>query len=102
MPLLYARKEVFQWLRQGAKTIDVRKGTPLGGEFAVFQCGPQILKLRIVARESGKLDEIIRADNFLRVIPSADALSNALAYLRGLYPGYDGVFTAYHLEECKR
>ncbi len=101
MPLLYAKKEVFQWLKQGTKTIDVRKGTPLGGEFAVFQCGPEILKLHIVDRQFGKLAEVIRADNFLRVIPSADGWGDALAYLRGLYPGYDGVFTAYHLEECK-
>ncbi len=80
----------------------MRKGTPLNGEFAVFQCGPEILKLRIVCRETGKLDQVIRVDNFLRVIPSAGSLGAALGYLQDIYPDYDGVFTAYHLEACKR
>jgi hypothetical protein len=102
MPLLYAKKEVFQWLKQGKKTIDVRKGVPLRGDFAVFQCGPEIFKMRIVHRESGQLTDVIRADNYLRVIPSAACWGDALAYLRGLCPEYCGVFTAYHLESCNR
>ena len=102
MPLLYVRKEVFQWLKMGTKTIDVRKGSPLRGEFALFQCGPNTLKMRIISCETGKLDEVIRADNFLKVIPSAGCCGDAFEYLRGLYPGYDGVFTAYHLEARER
>ncbi|XHH08467.1 MAG: hypothetical protein ACFCUE_12980 [Candidatus Bathyarchaeia archaeon] len=102
MPLLYARKEVFQWLMQGIKTIDIRKGKPLNGEFAVFQCGPQVLRLRIVGVESGLLVDLVRVDNFLRVIPTAGGLEAALAYVQGLYPGYGGVFTAYFLEGCGR
>ncbi len=102
MPLLYARKEVFHWLTQGLKDIDVRKGKPLSGDFAVFQCGPKILRFRIVGVESGQLSDVVRIDNFLRVIPSADSLTAALAYVQGLYPDYGGVFTAYYLEVCKR
>lgn len=98
MPFLYARKEVFIWLKQGRKTIDIRKGMPKRGEFAVFQCGPEVLRLRIVAREFGGLVEVVRDDDFLCIIPSAGNLGDAIAYVRGLYPGYDGVFTAYHLE----
>ncbi len=98
MPLLYAKTEVFQWLKQGIKTIDVRKGTPMNGEFAVFQCGPKVLRLRIVGVESGRLSEVVRSDNFLQVIPLAGSLDAALAYLRGLYPDCGGVFTAYYLD----
>jgi ASC-1-like (ASCH) protein len=101
MPLLYTKKEVFQWLKDGTKTIDVRKGLPRDGEFAVFQCGPETLKMRIVAHKSGRLSDIIHDDNFLRVIPSATSVGDAWAFLRGLYPGYDEVFTAYYLEACK-
>jgi ASC-1-like (ASCH) protein len=101
MPLLYARKEVFQALKEGKKTIDVRKGKPRGGEFAVFQCGPEVLKLRIVGVESGLLSELVRGDNFLQFVPWAGSLGEALEYVHGLYPDCSGVFTAYHLETLK-
>lgn len=97
MPLLYARKEVFNWLKQGKKTIDVRKGNPQRGEIAVFQSGPHTLRLKIVKRESGRLTEILRLDNYKAVIPSAVELGDAVGYLRGIYGVCDGVFTAYYL-----
>lgn len=102
MPLFYVRKEVFEWLKQGKKTVDVRRGKPMRGDCAVFQCGPQVLRLPIVGRESGQLAEVVRLDNFLWVVPVASCLGDALAYLQGLYPGYGGVFSAYHVEVCKR
>jgi hypothetical protein len=98
MPFLYAKKEVYLWLKQGKKNVDIRKGLPKRGEFAVFQCGPEVLRRRIVAREVGTLAEVVRADNFLNIIPTVGTLKDAIAYIRGLYPAYDGVFTAYHLE----
>ncbi|MGD6933288.1 MAG: hypothetical protein ACQCN5_03685 [Candidatus Bathyarchaeia archaeon] len=99
---MYARKEVFHWLKQGLKDIDVRKGKPLSGDFAVFQCGPEILRLPIVGVETGRLSDVVRVDNFLRVIPSACSLEDALVYVQGLYPDYGGVFTAYYLGVFKR
>lgn len=101
MPLFFTKKEVFKWLVQGQKTVDVRKGNPLFGEFAVFQSGPQSLKFRIVKRESGKLEDILRLDNFKIVIPSAANLGDAIDYLHGIYGVYDGVFTAYYVELVK-
>ena len=98
MPLLYARKEVFEWLKQGKKTIDIRKGKPQNGEFAVFQSGPGVLRLRIVKKESGPLLEVLRLDNFKSVIPSAVEFGDAVGYLRGIYGVCDGVFTAYYVE----
>ena len=88
---------MFEWLKSGQKTIDVRKGNAQQGEFAVFQSGPQVLRIKILKRESGRLEEVLRSDNFRLVIPSAAVLDNAVGYLRGLYVGYDGVFTAYYL-----
>jgi hypothetical protein len=101
LPLFFAKKEVFKWLVQGQKTIDVRKGNPIVGEFAIFQSGPQSLKFRIVKRESGKLEDILRLDNFKIVIPSAANLGDAIGYLRGIYGVYEGVFTAYYIELVK-
>jgi ASC-1-like (ASCH) protein len=97
MPLLYAKKEVFEWLKSGQKTIDIRKGKPQRGEIAVFQSGPYSLRLKIVARESGKLKDVVRHDNYKFVIPTASSLEDAVAYFFGLYANCDGVFTAYHV-----
>ncbi len=97
LPLLYVRKEVFSWLKQGKKTIDIRKGKPLRGENIVFQSGPYTLRAKIVKRESGLLDEILRLDNYMQVIPSAVGLCNAVDYLRFIYGVCDGVFTAYYV-----
>jgi hypothetical protein len=97
LPWFLAKKEVFEWLSQGQKTIDVRKGTPKPGEIAVFQSGSHALRLKVVKTECGQLSDILRSDNFRAVIPSAVELGDAVGYLRGIYGVCDGVFTAYHL-----
>jgi hypothetical protein len=85
LPLFFAKKEVFQWLLQGQKTIDIRKGNPKLGEIAVFQSGSSILRLKIVKTECGRLADILRLDNFKAVIPSAVVLGDAVGYLWGIY-----------------
>ena len=97
MPLFRAKKEAFEWLTSSTKTIDIRKGDPYRGEVAVYLSGRKVLRMRIIKKETGKLREVVRSDNYRLVIPSAVALDDALAYLRGLYVGYDGVFTAYYV-----
>ena len=101
MPLLYTRKEVFQWLKEGKKTIDIRKGKPLQGGIVVFQCGTNLLRLKILRIESGRLLEILRQDNFPKVIPSALTCADAIRYLQDIYEGYDGIFTAYYVGPSK-
>ncbi len=97
MPLLAAKKEVFAWLKMGNKTIDVRRGLPRGGETATFQCGTNHLRFHIIKTETGKLNEVIREDNFRQIIPSAENLEDAILYLCNLYGTRQGVFTAYYL-----
>lgn len=97
LPLFLAKKEVFDWLAQGKKTIDIRKGTPKPGQIAIFQSGHRALRLKIVKTESGQLSEILRLDNFKAVIPSAVELGDAVGYLLGIYAVVDGVFTAYYV-----
>jgi hypothetical protein len=95
--MFFARKEVFEWLALGKKTIDVRKGNPRDGEIAVFQSGPRTLRLRIVKKESGRLEEVLHLDNFRAVIPSALELEDAVEYLLKIYGIRDGFFTAYYV-----
>ena len=101
MPLFLTKKEVFEWLKQGQKTIDIRKGNPHRGEFAVFLSGSNSLRLKIVKKESGRLMDIVRSDNYRLVIPSAKDVGDAIVYLRKLYGVYDGVFTAYYVSALK-
>ncbi|MGF3522508.1 MAG: hypothetical protein ACQXXJ_05360 [Candidatus Bathyarchaeia archaeon] len=98
MPLLPAKSEVFAWIKAGHKTIDVRKGKPARGEIAVIQCGKNYLRLPIMKTETGCLTDVIRADNFKLVVPTAITLQDALDYLKNLYGASSGVFTAYYLQ----
>jgi ASC-1-like (ASCH) protein len=102
MPLFPAKKEVYAWLKDGKKTIDVRKGNASRGEVAVFQSGAHYLRLPIVKKETGKLTEIIRPDNYKQIIPTAQNLDAAVDYLRSLYGADGGVFTAYYVVQPKR
>ena len=96
MPLFRIKKEPFEWLASSKKTIDVRKGNPHEGEVAVYLSGRRTAD-EVVKRESGRLAEIVRSDNYKQVIPSAVVVDDALAYLRVLYDGYEGIFTAYYI-----
>jgi hypothetical protein len=97
LPLLQTKKEVFIWLKEGKKTIDIRKGNPYRGDVAYFLSGPNKLQLMIVKKETGRLADLVRLDNFKRVIPCAETPADAIQYVQGLYGGYDGVFTAYYV-----
>jgi hypothetical protein len=98
MPLLRTKKEIFEWLKQGKKIIDVRKGKPYRGEFAYFQSGQQMLRLRIIKRETGRLTDLVHGGNYWLVIPSAKTLEDAVVYLQMLYGNCDGFFTAYYVK----
>lgn len=97
VPVFRTKKEAFEWLKNGRKTIDVRKGVPWRGENAVYLCGRNVLRLKISKREMGRIEDVVRSDNYRLIIPSAGTIDEAVDYLRRLYCGYDGVFTAYHV-----
>ena len=99
MPVFRTKKEAFEWLKSGEKTIDVRKGKSQMGDTAVYLSGRNVLRLKIAKRETGLLNEVVRADNYRLVIPSAATVEGAVAYLRRIYDCYDGVFTAYYVAQ---
>jgi len=86
---------VFEWIRSGQKTIELRRGKAKEGSNAVFQCGRNILRGLIVKKEEGNLTGILRQDNFKDIIPSARSLEEATEYLKKLYEKVEGTFTAY-------
>lgn len=102
MPLFKTKKEIFDWIKNGQKTVDIRKGKAWKGETAIFQWGPHILRLRIIKKEEGALTQVLRTDNYKAVIPTANSLNEAIDYLQGLYGTTDRTFTAYYLEHVQR
>jgi len=68
MPLFMVKKEVFEWIRTGQKNIELRRGKAKKGDVAVFQCGKNILRRKIVKREEGKLTDVLRRDNYKNII----------------------------------
>jgi len=65
------------------------------GEKAVFQCGREILRARIVKTQEGNLQDILTVSNYKQIISLATDLEEAMAYLKKLYGSTDGIFTAY-------
>jgi hypothetical protein len=102
LPLLRTKKEVFIWLKDGKKTIDIRKGKSSRGDVAYFFSGPYQLQLRIIKKETGWLNDLVHLDNFKLIIPCAETPVEAINYLRRLYSNYDGVFTAYYVDQENR
>jgi ASC-1-like (ASCH) protein len=94
-PLFMVKKEVFEWIKAGKKTIELRKGKAKAGEQAVFQCGRNILRGKIVRRDEGNLQTLLQSLNFKQIIPTAHSIEEATAYIKKLYRTTDGTFTAY-------
>ncbi len=97
MPLFRTKKEPFEWISSGKKTIDVRKGIPRRGEIAVYLSGRNVLKKQISRTETGTLTEVVQLDNFRQIIPSAESVEDAIIYLRRLYGSCEDIFTAYYI-----
>jgi len=86
------------WIRIGQKSIELRRGRARQGDKAVFQCGHSILKGIIVKKEEGSLTDVLRQDNYNRIIPITHGLEEAITCLKGLYGTVEGTFTAYYFK----
>ncbi|MDH5389864.1 MAG: hypothetical protein OEX10_01760 [Candidatus Bathyarchaeota archaeon] len=64
MPLFMLKKEVFEWIRTRQKNIELRRGKAKKGDVAVFQCGRNILRRKIIKREESNLTDVLRQDNY--------------------------------------
>jgi len=89
------KKEVFEWIKTGKKTIELRKGKAKSGDQAVFQCGQNILRGKIIRKHEGNLHTLLGSLNFKEIIPRANSVEDAESYIRKLCGTTDGTFTAY-------
>jgi len=95
--------EVFKWIKDGLKTIEIRKGKALRGSRIVFIAGVRrgemvILKANILDKKEGSLSELLTESNFKRVVPIAESLNEAIAYVQSIYPN-ETMFTSYYFEQ---
>ena len=89
------KKEVFEWVKTGQKTIELRKGKAKAGDQAVFQCGRNIIRGKIISKDEGNLSTLLHNLNFKEIIPIANSVEEVEGYIKKLYGTTDGTFTAY-------
>jgi len=89
------KKEVFEWIKTGQKTIELRTGKAKAGDEAVFQCGRNILRGKIINKNEGNLSTLLHNLDFREIIPTANSIEEATVYIKKLYGAADGTFTAY-------
>jgi len=97
MPLFRTKREYFEWIENGQKTVDLRRGKAKQGDFAVFLCGRKVVRKRIIKRVEGEVCELITEKNYCQFVPVAHSRNEVLARLKKLYSDVDGTFTAYYI-----
>ncbi len=99
MPAFLTKKQVFEWVKSGEKTIELRSGKCLNGDRIAFLNGQrQCVKGRILRKREGKLEDVLNADTFRKIVPTASSLDEALAFVKQIYPSSDGPFTTYEFQ----
>ena len=99
VPAFLTKKQVYDWVLTGEKTIELRKGRSQNGDCIAFLNGQrQCVKGRILRKREGKLDEILNAATYRKIIPTAKTLDEAVSFIKQLYQSTDGTFTAYEFQ----
>ena len=99
MPVFLTKKQVFEWIKTGEKTIEIRRGKSQNRENIAFLNGQrESVKGRILRKREGKLEDVLNAATFSKIIPTAKSLDEAVAFVKRLYPSTDGTFTAYEFQ----
>ena len=99
VPAFRTKKQVYDWVKTGEKTIELRKGKTQNGSCIAFLNGrKQCVKGRILRKREGKLDEVLNEATYRKIIPTAKTLDEAVAFIKQLYQSTDGIFTAYEFQ----
>jgi len=64
------------------KDNEFRRGKARKGDEAIFQCGRRIVRGKITRREEGTLEDVLRQDNYKKIVPIANSLEEAIGYLK--------------------
>ncbi len=91
------KKEVFKWIENRQKHVEIRKGKPMQGDKAVFQCGKCIIRRKIVSKQTGQLADLLNAVGFKNAVPNAESLEEAIRFYEDLGYSAGTQLTAYVL-----
>ena len=99
MPTFLTKKQVYDWVLTGEKTIELRKGKSQNGNRIAFLNGQrQCVKGRILRRREGKLEDVLNVATYRKIIPTAKNLDEAVQFIKQLYQSTEGTFTAYEFQ----
>lgn len=99
MPSFSVRGQIYEWIKAGEKTIEIRKGKQRKGETIIFLSGRKpFLKGAVSKKKEGKLEEVLTARTYKKIVPKAETLDDAFAFVRDIYPQAEGVFTTYEFK----
>ena len=59
-------------------------------------CRNILRRKKITKREEGNLTDVLRQDNYMNIIPSANTLEKAIDYIKKLYGTTEGVIPNVH------
>ena len=96
MPSFSVRTQVYEWIKVGEKTIEIRKGKQRKGATITFLSGRnQSIKGTILRKCEGKLEDVLNVDTYRKIVPAASNVDDALTFVKDIYPIADGPFTTY-------
>ena len=96
MPLFMVKKEKFEWIRSGRKTVELRKGKAMSGDEAVFKCGRNNeLRGKITRKYEDTLPKLLQIIDFKEINPTAKSVEDVIDSIKKLYGTTDGTFAAY-------
>ena len=99
VPAFLTKKQIYDWIKAGEKTIELRSGKSLNGENITFLNGRrQTVKGRILRKREGKFEDLLNAATYLKIVPVAKSLDEAVAFVKEIYPLTEGTFTAYEFQ----
>jgi ASC-1-like (ASCH) protein len=99
MPAFLTKKQVFEWIKAGEKTIELRSGKCLNGNKIAFLNGQrQCVTGRILRKREGKLEDVLNADTFRKIVPTAKSLEEAVVFVKQIYPLSGDTFTTYEFQ----
>jgi len=98
-PTFLTKKEIYEWIRTRRKTIELRRGKSQNGEKIAFLNGrKESVKGKILRKQEGTFEEVLNATTYRKIIPTANSLDEAKAFIKQIYPQTDGTFTTYEFE----
>jgi ASC-1-like (ASCH) protein len=99
LPTFRTKKPIYEWIKSGQKTIELRRGKSIDGDSITFLSGRgEKTKGRILGRHEGKLEDLLNHVTYSKIVPPAKSFDEALAFIKKIYPFTEGIFTTYEFQ----